>query len=136
MSKKIRLSYIQILIAAVVIGMVAKSMSPQSAEARTESQLCDLIESLVTMRAHIELYRAHHDNNLTPTNSFESFQTAVTTNYARYNPSINKIPANPFNNLNTVRFDGEPAGAGKAGWRRDTKTGKFQADNGTDYAAL
>jgi hypothetical protein len=43
---------------------------------------------------------------------------------------------NPFNGLNTVRFDGEPAGADKAGWRLDSETGKFQADIGSGYNEL
>jgi hypothetical protein len=43
---------------------------------------------------------------------------------------------NPFNGLNMVRFDGEPAGSGKAGWRLDKKNGYFQADNDAAYAGL
>ena len=60
----------------------------------------------------------------------------MTTKVGRYGPYINKIPVNPFNNLKTVRFDGEKAGSGEAGWRFDTKTGAFQADNDADYAML
>jgi hypothetical protein len=54
----------------------------------------------------------------------------------QYGLYIKKIPTNPFNDLNAVRFDGEPAGANKAGWRFDTESGLFQADNDAGYAAL
>ena len=35
-----------------------------------------------------------------------------------------------------ARFDGEPAGVDKAGWRIDTKTGLFQTDDSAAHAAL
>jgi hypothetical protein len=60
----------------------------------------------------------------------------MTTKVGRYGPYVKRIPTNPLNNLNTVRFDGEPAGAGIAGWRLDTETGLFQADDSTAYAGL
>jgi hypothetical protein len=60
----------------------------------------------------------------------------MTSRIQDYGPYVKKIPVNPFNNLNTVRFDGEPAGSNKAGWRLDTRTGLFQADNDAGYAAL
>ena len=53
-----------------------------------------------------------------------------------YGPYLKKIPANPFNGLNTVRFDGSAAGTGEAGWRLDTQSGHFQADNDEAYASL
>jgi len=88
------------------------------------------------MRAQLDLYRLQHRDHLPPADSFSSFETAMTTKVGRYGPYVKKIPTNPFNNLDTVRFDGEPAGAGKAGWRLDTETGLFQADNDAVYAAL
>ena len=60
----------------------------------------------------------------------------MTTKIGQCGPYVEKVPVNPFNNLNTVRFDGVPAGAGKAGWRVGTETGLFQADNNAAYAGL
>jgi len=88
------------------------------------------------MRIRLDLYRAQHEDSFPPSDSFESFEAAMTTKVGKYGPYVKKIPVNPFNNLNTVRFDGEPAGAGKAGWRLDTQTGLFQADNSPVYAGL
>jgi hypothetical protein len=60
----------------------------------------------------------------------------MTTTVGQHGSYIKQIPSNPYNGLKTVRFNGEAAGAGKAGWRLDTKTGLFQADNDAACAAL
>jgi nitrite reductase/ring-hydroxylating ferredoxin subunit len=42
------------------------------------------------------------------------------------------MPANPFNNLDTVRVGGAAAGANTHGWRFDPASGQFQADDNID----
>jgi len=130
------LSYLEVIIITVVLSVVAMTVGPKFTKAGTESKVSDLIEGLEKMRVQLDLYRLQHNECLPPCGSFESFKTAMTTKVGRYGPYVKKIPVNPFNNLNTVRFDGEPAGAGKAGWRLDTQTGLFQADNSPVYAGL
>jgi type II secretory pathway pseudopilin PulG len=136
MKKKTRLSYVEIVILAFVLSVVSMKVVPKFIEASSESKTSELIDGLQQMRAQLDLYRAQHENSLPPVDSFESFKTAMTTKLGQYGPYVGKVPVNPFNNLNTVRFDGEPAGAGKAGWRLDTETGLFQADNNAEYAGL
>jgi len=131
-----RLSCLQIVIIAVVFGIVARTVGSKFSEASWEVKVCDLVDGLETMRAHLDLYRAHHNGSLPPKDSFATFEAAITTRSGEYAPYVKKIPTNPFNKLNTVRFDGEPAGLDKAGWRLDTKTGLFRADNDAGYAAL
>jgi len=120
----------------ILIGVGARAIQPQLTKAGTETKVAYLVDGLERMRAQLDLYRARHRGSLPPTNSFSSFEIALTTKIGKYGPYIKRIPVNPFNNLKTVRFDGKPAGFGTAGWRLDTKTGLFQADNGADYAAL
>jgi type II secretory pathway pseudopilin PulG len=136
MKEKTRLSYVEVVIIASVLSVVTVSIVPKFIKASPESRTSDLIDGLQEMRSHLDLYRAQHENSLPPVDSFESFKTAMTTKVEQYGPYVEKVPVNPFNNLKTVRFDGEPAGAGKAGWRIDTKTGLFQADNLAAYAGL
>lgn len=119
----------------VVLGIAAKAITPQSTEASTEAKISSLIDGLETMRANLDLYRAHH-GACPPCDSFAGFEAALTTKTGKYCPYVDRIPENPFNDLNTVRFDGEPAGAGLAGWRLDTTTGRLQADNNIAHAAL
>ncbi|MHC4624291.1 MAG: hypothetical protein ACYS4W_10360 [Planctomycetota bacterium] len=129
-------SYVQILVIVAVLGMVARLSAPRFVGAGDETKLSELIDGLEQMRSHLDLYRVHHNGLLPAANSFSGFGTAMTTRAGRYQPHIGKIPVNPFNGLDTIRFDGEPAGCGKAGWRLDTKSGLFQADNSLEYAAL
>jgi len=134
--EKARLSYTELIIIAVVLGVVAVRAVPRFTEAGLESRVGELIDGVQKMRIQLDLYRAQHCGCLPDVDSFAVFQTAMTTKVGRYGPYVSKIPANPFNNLNTVRFDGEPAGAGIAGWRLDTETGLFQADDSVAHAGL
>ena len=136
MSRKGRFSYVEGVIIVIVLGIAARTIAPQFAEANSEAKVSGLVDGLEAMRAQLDLYRVQHKGRLPPSDSFSSFETAMTTKVGRYGPYVKKIPMNPFNNLNTVRFDGEPAGAGKAGWRLDTEAGLFQADNDAAYAVL
>ncbi len=137
MNNETHSSYVEVMIIAIVLGVAAKMIAPQFTEASNEeAEVCGLIDGLEKMRVHLDLYQVRHQGCLPPTDSFAGFESAVTTIAGRYVPYIKEIPTNPFNGLKTVRFDGEPAGAGKAGWRLDTETGLFQADNDANYAAL
>jgi hypothetical protein len=136
MQERTNLSFLQVAIIAIILGMVARSVGPAFTRAGTDKALCNLIDSLQTMRTALDLYCAHHKGGLPPCESFESFEAAMTTEAGRYRPRLDEIPVNPFSGLNTVRFDGEPAGSGKAGWRLDKKNGYFQADNDAAYAGL
>ena len=131
-----RLSYAEVISIAVVLSVAAMSVVPKFTEATQESRTCELIDGLHQMRSQLDLYRVQHENCLPPVNSFENFKTALTTKVGQYGPYVKEIPINPCNNLNTVRFDGEPAGVDKAGWRMDTKNGLFHADDSAAHAAL
>lgn len=134
--EKARLSYTELIIIAVVLGVVAMRAVPRFTEAGLESRVGELIDGVQKMRIQLDLYRAQHCGSLPDVDSFAVFQTAMTTKVGWYGPYVKRIPTNPFNNLNTVRFDGEPAGAGIAGWRLDTETGLFQADDSAAHAGL
>ncbi len=136
MREKSNWSYIELVSIAVVLSMAAMSVVPKFTQASQESRTSNLIDALHLMRSQLDLYCAQHENSLPPIDSFKSFKNNMAAKVGQYGPYIEEIPVNPFNNLNTIRFDGEPAGVGKAGWRIDTKTGLFQTDDSTAHAAL
>ncbi|MHC4149263.1 MAG: hypothetical protein ACYSR5_07255 [Planctomycetota bacterium] len=136
MSGERSLSSGEVVITVIILGLVARTVAPQFVEARSKAKVCELAEGLEVMRAHLDWYRAEHGNCLPPTSSFLSFERAMTQKAGEYDPHIVEIPVNPFNRLRTVRFDGEAAGTGLAGWRLDTERSLFQADNDCVYAAL
>jgi general secretion pathway protein G len=136
MITKINLSYLRILTAAMVLGLIARTVGPKSTEAAIRENTSQMIDALVAMRSNLDLYKAQHEGQLPPVDSFAEFKKAFTSDANYFGPYLDRIPDNPFNNRNTVRFDGAPAGANQAGWRLDTKTGQLQADNDPAYAAL
>jgi type II secretory pathway pseudopilin PulG len=136
MAEKSNWSYVELAGITLVLSTVAMSVVPRFTQASPESRICELIDGLHLVRSRLDLYRAQHEDCLPPIDSFENFTTHMTTKVGSYGPYIDVIPVNPFNNLNTIRVDGEPAGAGKAGWRIDTKTGLFQSDDSVAHAAL
>ncbi len=136
MKEKTTPSLAQAVLIAAILGIVARSVGPVFTRAGTDRMTCSLIDGLETMRTALDLYRAYHKGRLPPCGSFENFEDAITTEAGRYRPRLNGIPVNPFNGLNSVRFGGEPAGSGRAGWRLDTNSGCFQADNDEAYASL
>jgi hypothetical protein len=136
MTKRTRWSLIEVITIAAVLTAGSVTVAPRFTKASQASMTDELIDGLQRMRCQLALYRVQHGDRLPPTDSLEGFETAMTTTEGAHGPYIKRIPVNPYNRLNTVRFDGEPAGANKAGWRFDTKTGSFRADNNACYAAL
>jgi hypothetical protein len=136
MKLKFSLSYLRVMVIAVALGLLAKMTVPESSQASIESNTTELIEALVRIRGSLDLYRVENDGRLPSAISSADFEKALTQRIGQYGPYIKEIPDNPFNGLDTVRFDGQPAGENTAGWRLDTKTGIFQADNGPAYSAL
>ena len=136
MKEKSRLSYVELVTVVIALSVVSIQVVPKFTAASEGSETAELIEGLQRMRTQLTLYRAEHEYAWPPTDSFESFEAALTSSEGRGEPYVSEIPTNPCNGLNTVRFDGEPAGANKAGWRFDTESGSFQADNSDRYAVL
>lgn len=136
MKRDTRITYVQFFVLALVLGIVGRMVAPRFSGASEEDRVSVLVDGLTDVRAHLDLYKVCNDNNCPPTNSSASFERALVTRSESYEPLIESVPVNPFNGLNTVRFDGEPAGADKAGWRFDSETGRFQSDHDGSYSGL
>lgn len=136
MKEKSRLSYVELATVLVALSIVSMQVVPKFTQATEASRTDELIRGLEEMRTQLKLYHVQHDNLWPPTDSFESFEAAMTDTDGRREPYIDRIPVNPCNGLSTVRFDGEPAGANKAGWRFDARSGSFQADDCSKNAVL
>jgi len=136
MNEEARWSYAEILVIVIVLSVVSIKSVPRFTQASQDAKISRLMDGLYRMRSQLDLYKVHHEDNLPPTDSFDSFENSLTTEMGQYDPYIKEIPENPFNNLSMVRFDGPPAGSGSAGWRFDTKTGLFQADDSVAHASL
>ena len=136
MKEKSRLSYVELATVLVALSIVSMQVVPKFTQATEASRTDELIQGLQEMRTGIKLYSSQHENRWPPTDSFENFEIALTDTDGRREPYVKRIPVNPYNGLNKVRFNGKPAGANQAGWRFDTKSGSFQADNSERHAVL
>ena len=136
---------VEILVVVVILGIMAAIVIPQFSDAGSETRASALYNDLRKIRGQIELYKFHHNGQLPAFASetsvdFErrmTIQTDVNGDAGTdYGPYMNSIPINPFNGLNTVRIDGDVAGANIDGWRFDTANGTFQADDSVNNAAF
>ena len=136
---------VEILIVVVVLGIIAAIVVPQFSDSTTQVKTSALSTDLRKMRTQIELYKFHHKDILPAVSGetnveFEQrliSQTDIDGNAGSdYGPYMQRIPINPFNNFNTVRIDGPAAGANSEGWRFDTSSGDFQADDSVVHAAF
>jgi hypothetical protein len=51
-----------------------------------------------------------------------------------FGPYLQSLPVNLFNDSAAIRMDGAAAGANIAGWRFNTMTGAFNADDSPDHS--
>ena len=148
MKAKSGFTLVEILIVVVILGILAAIVIPQFTEASTEAKTSSLCTDLQTIRSQIELYKVQHNDNFpgvanglhTAGLGFVGSLTSKSNIYGEagtdYGPYLQKIPTNQFNDLNTVRLGGAAAGANTEGWRFDTTTGAFQADDNAEHGAL
>lgn len=127
---------VEILIVVVILGILAAIVIPQFTEASTEAKTSSLCTDLQTVRSQIELYKIQHNDEL-PGAGTATFELAMTgqTNIAGdvgtdYGPYLQKIPTNPFNDLNTIEIEAGSGnlGGGNCGWHFNNVTGAFHAD--------
>ena len=130
-----------VLLAALLSILVV--VVPNVSGAGRENRSFDLATYLLGVRSKIELYKVHHNGQL-PAATGENFTSflrrmATKTNVdgdpgVDFGPYLQCLPANPFNDSAAVRTDGAVAGSNIAGWRFDTMTGAFQADDSPDHS--
>lgn len=136
---------VEVLIVVVILGIIAAVVIPHYTDASTKVKTSALSSDLHRIRSQIGLYKFHHNEQLPAATGEDAteFVRRMTTKTdvngnagADYGPYILSIPENPFNDRNTLRIDGAAAGANTDGWRFDTTTGDFQADDSAAHAAL
>lgn len=132
---------IGVVITTAILCLVAVAMVPQFSSAAYDGRTASLCDRLQDVRRHIEVYRRQNEGQMpaAPGETGENFVSRITTGVSSDDPAgsdasprLSRIPVNPFNDLDTVRVGGVPAGVGTHGWRFDPFTGDFQADDRCD----
>ncbi|HPC93406.1 MAG TPA: prepilin-type N-terminal cleavage/methylation domain-containing protein [Sedimentisphaerales bacterium] len=154
---------VEILIVVVILGILAAIVVPQFTQASTEAKENSLCSNLQSLRSQIELYKVQHNDNAPALATFEQQMTFCTdidgniqgagskvrdaTNGFIYGPYLERVPANPFNDLNTLAAmaaSGTPAAVGDntTGWQYFEDTGEIYPNDdgstasGTPHASL
>ena len=128
---------IEVLIVVIIMAVLAATIIPQFTESTGDAKDSSLNLNVHTMRSQIELFKMHH-NGAYPTLANFANQMTQKTNAAgtvdaagEYGPYVSGgvLPANPFNNLNTVAAGTGAAGDGSSGWQYAEATGGFWPNN-------
>ncbi|HPF39455.1 MAG TPA: prepilin-type N-terminal cleavage/methylation domain-containing protein [Phycisphaerae bacterium] len=130
--KRSAFTLVELLIVVVILGILAAVVIPQFSDASTDAKFSSLGTNLSTIRGQIELYKLQHGGTYPLQAKFEAMMTAKTdasgNSGGTLGPYLQRVPNNPYNNLNTV---GVPtATAGSTGWKYDETTGDFRANDG------
>ena len=133
----------EVLLLKVLMGILASIIIPHVSGVGPASRSSTLARHLGKMRSGIDRYERHHNGQLPAArgDDLDSFLLGMMKKTdadgdsgIEFGPYLWRLPDNPFNDLKTVRIDGVVAGANIAGWRFDTRTGAFQADDSPDHA--
>ena len=146
---------VEILIVVVLLGILAGIVIPAIGKSTTGARETTLAMNLNLLRRFIPVYTSQHkevapgypngstaaaptqqtffDQAMLSSNAGGQTAARGTAGYP-YGPYLSKIPANPFNNMDTVQFlgDGEvfPAAADDShGWVYKPATGEIRPDN-------
>jgi prepilin-type N-terminal cleavage/methylation domain-containing protein len=130
-------SIAELMIVAAIIGILAALCIPYLHNHAAEAKEAAAKDNLRVLREAIASYAVHHgdtapgypgnDRNVTPTEDCFRLQLIVQANCLR------RMPANPFNDLDTVRIieNAEPfpaQGTGDHGWIYQPATGTIRVD--------
>ncbi len=134
---------IEFCIVVTIMIMLSIFIVPQLSQATIETKTEALDHIVTEFQNQIKLYRKDHNGSL-PRLDRISFQQALCGHTDKFGdsyestseniglkkcgPYFNQIPANPFNEKNSVRINGPSAGRNTHGWRYDSGTGEIKSD--------
>lgn len=131
---------IEVLIVVVIMAVLAATIIPQFTSSTKDAQSSTAEFNSRTLRAQIELYKAHHNGaypdlskgadlaQLTKYTDANGNTSDTRTGAYVYGPYVSEIPKNPFNSKNAVKATTDnPPTAGDSsdqyGWQYNKNTG-------------
>ena len=130
--KRSAFTLVELLIVVVILGILAAVVIPQFSDASTDAKFSSLGTNLSTMRGQIELYKLQHGGVYPAMATFTAQMTTktnadgTTTGTPTLGPYLQRIPNNPYNNLNDLSATAD----GKTGWTYVEGTGTITANDG------
>lgn len=144
---------IEVLIVVIIMAVLAATIIPQFSASTKDAKESSVKFNMHTMRSQIEMYKTHHggtypttiDGNgsmpqlLLATDVSGNTGNAVADGTHPFGPYLDhQLPANPFNNLSTVKAaslsGAKPeTGDNSTGWIYDSATGAIWPNNPEYY---
>lgn len=150
---------VELLIVVVVLGILAGIVLPTFTSSTEDTKVSATVQNVQTIRSALDFFKVQHGdtypgypvgggtptealtvNQLTLASKKDASTAAVGTSGYTLGPYLrNGVPANPFNNLKTVKIiaDGATfpsAGDDTTGWVFKPQTGEFKANSSTVMA--
>lgn len=141
---------VELLIVVVILAIMATIVLPQFTDSTEDTKEAALQANLNIVRNVLQRYRAEHygrgpqidqNGNADLANALlrltgRTQHTGLIDAGGPVGPYLTRLPANPFNELDTIRMDGAAPGANTAGWHYNSTTDRFSADDSTEHAAF
>lgn len=134
-------TFIEVLIIVLVIGLLAAIVTPQFSRADEDTRLATLRANLLEVRAQIRLYRTQHQDQYPSLERFVEQMTAYTSPDGQSSslrdvdhgvgPYLQSIPPNPYTGGRSIG-DGRP---GSSDWYYDSGSGLFRANHDPAFIA-
>lgn len=133
-----RFKIFELVLIAAALGSVGATVLPQFTHAGNEDNIIAMMGMLHQIRSQLDLYKAQHNGMFPPADTPETFTAAMTQKGTDgFGPYMKEIPTNPFNQLSSVRISSEAdQGNGAHGWRYNSATGDFYADDNKCHSQL
>lgn len=142
-------SLVELVIVVVIIGIIGAIAIPRVTRSGEGARLRALEADLVILQKAADLYEIEHagDSPAHPGGVLSADAVAFMHRLTRktdpsgsiggwFGPYLRALPANPVSGLRTIRIDGAPAGANTHGWRFDSTTRLFAADDSPESALV
>jgi type II secretory pathway pseudopilin PulG len=141
-----------LVIVVVVIGIIASIAISRVGAAVANSRIATVQADLGLLNKAADMYAAEHDGRGPATEPDGSTDADSKWLIGRlvnlsdsfgnvgpglpFGPYLLAIPKNPMTGLDTIRIDGPAAGRNVAGWRFDSASGTFLADDSAASASI
>jgi len=133
-AKRNAFTLIEVLIVVVIMAVLSATIIPQFSDSSRDAKSSTASFNVRGMRSQIELYKTQHDGQL-PSQDLSELTTTTNVDGTPgsgtdfpYGPYAHEIPANPFNNSQTVvaPLAVPPVSTiNGAGWLYDVASGKI-----------
>lgn len=130
---------VEVLIVAIVLGILAAVVVPQFSSATADARLGTLTGRLAFVRNALELYRDDHEGAYPRLATFREQMLGVSRSDGttaevgagdcNLGPYLQRLPVNPYTGTDTV--GGGPPGS--SAWHYDEQTGEFRANDSEDH---